>query len=211
LATHSAKQIPKIIPQANCRLAGHFCKVRSARSPWQGFARLAGMADDWIFFPHARRSQRRMAGSRQRGISDKACDGQRLQVSGQRKTQVRNRRRSSCHSDAPTRHRRCANATTRLPLQLVQSLAPHEKNGENREGSWITRDVTRGTVAGRVLDVLQGSRFTVAGCSSQMVATCAEPRLWSKSSNAIPKTCTGKPCGNSPPCWESSLKPCFAS
>ena len=60
-------------------------------------------------------------------------------------------------------------------------------------------------------DKRQGSRFTVAGCSSQMVATCAEPRLWSKSSKAIPKTSTGNPFGNSPPCWESSLKPCFAS
>jgi hypothetical protein len=61
------------------------------------------------------------------------------------------------------------------------------------------------------LGVLQGSKLTVAGCSSQMVATCAEPRLWSKSSKAIPETSTGKACGNSPPCWESSLNPCFAS
>src|SRR6202790_4950495 len=52
---------------------------------------------------------------------------------------------------------------------------------------------------------------TIAGWSSQIVFTCGEPRLWSKSSKAIPKTSTGKACGSSPPCWESSLKPCFAS
>ena len=169
------------------------------------------MADDWIFLHHTRGWQRRSTGTRLRGISEKARDGQRLQMSGKRQTQVPHRGRRPRHSKTPDRHHRRANGASRLPLQLVQSMASHEKNGENREGSWITCDVTRSTLAGRVSDDLQGSRFTVAGCNSQIVATCAEPRLWSKSSNAIPRTWTGKPCGNSPPCWESSLKPCFAS
>ena len=52
------------------------------------------------------------------------------------------------------------------------------------------------------LHYLQGI-VTIAGWSSQTVFTCGEPRLWSKSSKAIPKTSTGKACGSSPPCWES--------
>src|SRR6266581_8841409 len=41
------------------------------------------------------------------------------------------------------------------------------------------------------LHYLQGM-VTIAGWSSQIVFTCGEPRLWSKSSKAIPKTSTGK-------------------
>ena len=80
-----------------------------------------------------------MAGWRQRGISDKGGDGQRLQMSGQRQAQIRKRRRSSRDSQTPSRRRRHADGTSCLPLQLVQRLAPYEENRKHRQGSRITR------------------------------------------------------------------------
>src|SRR5258708_39578551 len=79
------------------------------------------------------------------GFPGRLRDGQRLQMSGQRQTQIPHGRRRSGNSQAPSRHRRRALGTSRLPLQLVPRLAPYEKNGKNRQGSLM---IQRGVQSG---------------------------------------------------------------
>lgn len=119
-----------ILPQANWRLARHFCRARSARPPWPALR-------DWLGrkmmgFSCGTCSARMQDASGERGIFEKACDGQRLQMSGQRQAQIRHRRRRPGHRQAPGLYRRCPDETPSLPLQLVPRLAFNEKNRKHK-------------------------------------------------------------------------------